>query len=307
MPGATASPAFACSPRRLREALRHGLARGQIGHPGGVRQKPRHRDVLEGGGVEFLEVLPERRVQVHLAHLPQPQDGGRGGHHLGERGDVEDGVGGHQLRMRNGRAPAEDLAVQDLIRPGRPRGPRPAPPRRRPSRAPPRPPPASRPRAAPSPPPAWRRSAATASGARLRDSACPMIRGRRRPVARNSRRAVLRFAAWRSAYSSPAAPASSASTSLAHFLRGISRPLSGAARLGARAEGLRVDRSRPRRSDGARRPRPERGGLRGHRPPGRHHPRAAEPRSHLRAPARAGDAEHARACAQGGRASATCR
>ena len=71
-------------PRRLREPLRHGLARGQIVHARRVREQPYHGHVLERGGVELLQVLADGCIQVQLAHLPQSEDCGRGGHHLRE-------------------------------------------------------------------------------------------------------------------------------------------------------------------------------------------------------------------------------
>src|SRR5688572_16005605 len=64
---------------------------------------------------EFGDVRRDRRVQVDLPALGQYQDRRRGGHRLGHRGEVEDGVGRHGHRVRLDGAVAVGLEVDHVV------------------------------------------------------------------------------------------------------------------------------------------------------------------------------------------------
>jgi hypothetical protein len=63
---------------------------------------------------EVREVLADLVVEAQLAVLDEQHRGGAGGDRLGERGEVEDGVGRHRLARRFDLARAVRLAVKDL-------------------------------------------------------------------------------------------------------------------------------------------------------------------------------------------------
>src|ERR687884_2146850 len=65
-----------------------------------VRQEVAHGDGALADAPESGEIGPGRSVEVDPARLDELQDGRRGGHHLGERGKIEDGRGGRGNGVR---------------------------------------------------------------------------------------------------------------------------------------------------------------------------------------------------------------
>ena len=205
----------------------------------------------KAGGVELLEVAAERRVEIDLAHAPTA---------AGRTGVVATTLVSDAMSKMvsavigsgcgHGRAPAEDLAVEDLIALAH---------EEHRARAPPTAATESRtasstacvPGAAAAPGAGTRRGRTISSATRSRscaDAAWPYDTRRRRPARRENRDGPC--------YDSPRGAARVRHRR--HRLRrqarrprtscaGISRPLPRPARLGARPEGLRVDRPRPRR------------------------------------------------------------
>ncbi len=101
--GAGAADAFSVAAPGIRE--RH------VGdQPGGVGEQVAHGHIRRG---EFGEVVAHRRVQAHLAALHQHHDAGKRGHHLGQRGHVEDGPLGHGLH----RGPQGPVALRPVRAP----------------------------------------------------------------------------------------------------------------------------------------------------------------------------------------------
>src|SRR5262249_38063376 len=72
-----------------------------------------NRDVVFAVGAELGDVARDRVFQAELARLHQMQHAGRGGHHFGERRQIEQRVDGHGLPARRQRAIAERFLVDD--------------------------------------------------------------------------------------------------------------------------------------------------------------------------------------------------
>ena len=91
-----------------------GRVQRQVGGQAGkVRHQVAHGDVALAA-LKFGQVGGDRIVEAELALLEQLHQRGRGGDYFGERRDVEDGVDGHGLALRNQRAVAVGLAMDDL-------------------------------------------------------------------------------------------------------------------------------------------------------------------------------------------------
>ena len=97
------------------KATRHELVLRTYRQPGAVREHASHRHALERLAAELLQILSERRVELHGAALDERHHRERRAERLGQRGNVEDRVEGHRLGIRHERAPAERPLVQDLV------------------------------------------------------------------------------------------------------------------------------------------------------------------------------------------------
>ncbi len=103
-------------PRRLRETQTDGVLGRDSAEARAVREDPADRHVPELATPEFAQIGTERRVEPEPVPLDQCHDRERGAEGLRQRGDVEDGVLGHRLRVRDHLAPAEGTVIEDVVR-----------------------------------------------------------------------------------------------------------------------------------------------------------------------------------------------
>ncbi len=104
--------------RELDRAVVADPVKGEVdvrAQAGGVRQQMADRDVLLAVPLEAGDVRRDAIVQPDAAFLHQQHDAGRGRHHFGERGCVEDGVERHRLAHGLDRACAERLLVEHPV------------------------------------------------------------------------------------------------------------------------------------------------------------------------------------------------
>ena len=80
---------------------------------GVVRQQHANGHIVFAVLRELRNVLGDRIVQLHLSQLHQAHDAAGGGHHLGQRGHVENGVDGHRLLVWVECAITECLAINE--------------------------------------------------------------------------------------------------------------------------------------------------------------------------------------------------
>ncbi len=91
-----------------------------IGAMGG-QARGMQQEALDGDGApcapaELREEAPERIAQAQFAQRDKPHHARRSGDHLGQRGDVEKGVGPHGAAFGGEHAPADGLAQEDSPR-----------------------------------------------------------------------------------------------------------------------------------------------------------------------------------------------
>jgi hypothetical protein len=76
-----------------------------------VGQEVAHRDGLLARSLKARQELLYGLIQVELLFIYEDHGHGRGGHHLGEAGEVIERVGGHRRRVRVIGEPAERVQV----------------------------------------------------------------------------------------------------------------------------------------------------------------------------------------------------
>ena len=80
-----------------------------------MRQQVPHADLFPPVAGEFRQIDGHRSLEVKVAALDQEQDGGSGGHDLGQRSGVKNRVEGHRLRRRKERPVAIGAVVNGIV------------------------------------------------------------------------------------------------------------------------------------------------------------------------------------------------